>query len=73
MDFYLCNGKVKKCKKSECYRNGGECRHTTWEKNRKKMDGTQMIIVGEDRWEMDAEAIKKLISNLTKERNVGRC
>ena len=25
---YLCNGKVKGCKKTYCYLNGGECRHT---------------------------------------------
>ena len=27
--FYLCDGKREKCKKTRCYKNGGECRHTT--------------------------------------------
>ena len=27
--FYLCNGEREKCKKRNCYKNGGNCRHTT--------------------------------------------
>lgn len=73
MNLYLCDGKVKKCKKGECYRNGGKCRHTTQRKNRKKADGTQMIIVGKDNWEMDPEGIRESINNLIKGRNEGRC
>lgn len=73
MILYLCDGKVENCKKDECYRNGGKCRHTTQRKNRKKADGTQMIIVGKDNWEMDSEGIKELINDLIKERNEGGC
>ena len=73
MNLYLCDGKVENSKKDECYRNGGKCRHTTQRKNRKKADGTQMIIVGKDNWEMDSEGIKELISDLIKERNEGGC
>lgn len=27
--FYLCDGKVPECKKTDCYKNGGECKHTS--------------------------------------------
>lgn len=27
--FVLCDGKVEGCSKTGCYKNGGECRHTT--------------------------------------------
>lgn len=27
--FVLCDGKVESCRKTGCYKNGGECRHTT--------------------------------------------
>lgn len=27
--FVLCDGKVEECDKRGCYKNGGECRHTT--------------------------------------------
>ena len=27
--FYLCDGNVPECKKTFCYQNGGECRHTS--------------------------------------------
>ena len=27
--FYLCDGEREKCKKRNCYKNGGNCRHTT--------------------------------------------
>lgn len=73
MILYLCDGKVENCKKDECYRNGGKCRHTTQRKNRKKADGTQMIIVGKDNWEMDSEGIKELINDLIKGRNERGC
>lgn len=73
MNLYLCDGKVENCKKDECYRNGGKCRRTTQRKNRKKADGTQMIIVGKDNWEMDSEGIKELINDLIKGRNEGGC
>lgn len=26
--FYLCNGEVKECEKTNCYKHGGLCRHT---------------------------------------------
>ena len=32
---YLCNWNMKRCKKTGCYINGGECRHTTDERYRK--------------------------------------
>lgn len=32
---YLCNGNMKGCKRTGCYINGGECRHTTDERYRK--------------------------------------
>lgn len=25
----FCNGENKECSKTQCYKNGGECRHTT--------------------------------------------
>lgn len=27
--FVLCDGEVEECSREECYRNGGECNHTT--------------------------------------------
>lgn len=27
--FYLCDGKVEKCSKRTCYKNGGDCKHTS--------------------------------------------
>ena len=27
--FFLCDGEREKCKKRGCYKNGGNCRHTT--------------------------------------------
>ena len=27
--FYLCNGEKEDCKKRTCYKNGGECKHTS--------------------------------------------
>ena len=27
--FYLCDGDVDGCLRSNCYKNGGECRHTS--------------------------------------------
>lgn len=27
--FYLCDGEVEKCKKTRCYKNGGDCNYTT--------------------------------------------
>ena len=27
--FYLCDGDIPTCRKDECYKRGGECRHTT--------------------------------------------
>ena len=27
--LYLCNGEVKECKKTNCYKRGGPCRHTS--------------------------------------------
>ncbi len=27
--FYLCDGERENCKKRTCYKNGGNCRHTT--------------------------------------------
>lgn len=27
--LYLCDGDVPACGKNECYKRGGECRHTT--------------------------------------------
>lgn len=27
--FYLCDGERENCKKRNCYKNGGDCRHTT--------------------------------------------
>ena len=33
--FYLCDGNVENCQKTECYKFGGECRHTENEKNAK--------------------------------------
>ena len=29
MFFYLCSGNNPMCNKRSCYKNGGECRHTT--------------------------------------------
>ena len=29
MFFFLCDGKLEYCKKRECYKFGGKCRHTT--------------------------------------------
>ncbi|WP_286471575.1 hypothetical protein [Parabacteroides goldsteinii] len=26
--FYKCNGEKEDCSKTNCYKNGGECRHT---------------------------------------------
>lgn len=26
--FYLCDGEKKDCKRTNCYKNGGECKHT---------------------------------------------
>lgn len=27
--FYLCDGGRENCKKRNCYKNGGDCKHTT--------------------------------------------
>lgn len=27
--FYLCDGEVEKCTKSDCYKNGGNCNFTS--------------------------------------------
>ncbi len=27
--FYLCDGEREDCKKRRCYKNGGDCMHTT--------------------------------------------
>ena len=27
--FYFCDGEVSDCRKTACYKRGGECRHTT--------------------------------------------
>ena len=27
--LYLCDGDIPTCRKDECYKRGGECRHTT--------------------------------------------
>lgn len=27
--FYLCDGEVPECRKKGCYKNGGECKHTS--------------------------------------------
>lgn len=27
--FFLCNGQKRDCKKRCCYKNGGDCRHTS--------------------------------------------
>ena len=27
--FYLCDGEVEKCNKRICYKNNGDCNHTT--------------------------------------------
>lgn len=27
--LYLCDGVIPACRKDECYKRGGECRHTT--------------------------------------------
>ena len=27
--FYLCNGQKEDCEKTDCYMNGGGCKHTT--------------------------------------------
>lgn len=27
--FYLCDGEKEDCKKMTCYKNGGECKHTS--------------------------------------------
>ncbi len=26
--FYCCDGEIESCKKTHCYKIGGECRHT---------------------------------------------
>ena len=49
---YLCNGKVKQCKKTYCYLNGGECRHTTDIRYRKNKTGN---IVDDSGMEIDNE------------------
>lgn len=64
MIFYLCDGNVKKCCNSEgCYKNGGECVHTTdvfhavnfLTKNSLRSDNIEM-----DHWEMKSEAKEML-------------
>lgn len=27
--LFLCNGEVKGCRNSRCYKHGGDCRHTS--------------------------------------------
>lgn len=27
--FYLCDGEVENCKKTRCYKNDGDCNHTS--------------------------------------------
>lgn len=68
MFFYLCDGKVKDCNKKSCYKNGGECRHTSNAKNRKKEPNTKMVEVGEDTWEMDQKGMSELIEEMWRER-----
>ncbi len=29
MTYYLCDGQDEKCKRTNCHKAGGECRHTT--------------------------------------------
>lgn len=33
--LYLCDGNVDSCRKTACYKNGGECRHTVHRENSK--------------------------------------
>ena len=31
--LYLCDGNVESCRKSECYKKGGKCKHTLHREN----------------------------------------
>lgn len=53
--FVLCDGKINGCKKTECYKNGGECRHTTDSKHAiNPPEKRRFIRRGKDNnWEID--------------------
>lgn len=36
--LYLCDGNIQTCKKDWCYKNGGECKHTTNEEHARNKD-----------------------------------
>lgn len=53
--FVLCDGKVESCTKKSCYKNGGECRHTTETKHGINPPGNRRFICTnkDDNWEID--------------------
>ena len=57
--FYLCDGDVPECKKTGCYKNGGECRHTSDPIHAINFEHEFKTTARGDFWEIDAEEIKK--------------
>lgn len=53
--FVLCDGMVEECTKENCYRNGGECRHTPDTKHAVNPPKKRKFIVTckGDNWEID--------------------
>lgn len=53
--FVLCDGEVESCKKTGCYKNGGDCRHTTDTKHAINPPEKRKFIVTRqgDNWEIN--------------------
>ena len=60
--LYLCNGNKERCKKTYCWKNGGECIRTKDKKARLIGPDTTIVEVGKDKWEMTVDDVKKMIS-----------
>lgn len=56
--FYLCDGDVPECKKRGCYKNGGECHHTSHQIHAVNREHEFRTAFNGDLWEIDAEEIK---------------
>ena len=59
--LYLCNGNKKGCNKKHCWKNGGNCKHTTDKKDKIVRPDVIYVEVGKDKWEMTVDDVKKMI------------
>lgn len=66
--FYLCDGNVEDCPKTECYKKGGECRHTVNVQNAKNPIGKRTFTKDayDDYWENQGKESSVLLTNMEK-------